>query len=41
MVGSIQEGVKLATDTILSGKALKKLEAVIEFSNKIGKQEVV
>ena len=41
MVGSIQEGVKLATDTILSGKALNKLEAVIEFSKKIAQQEAV
>ncbi|MFJ8064470.1 anthranilate phosphoribosyltransferase [Psychrobacillus sp. NPDC096426] len=41
MVGTIQEGVKLAADSILSGKALAKLEAVIEFSNNARKQEVV
>ena len=31
LAGSIQEGVKLANDTIVSGKALEKLEAVIAF----------
>ncbi|WP_186321311.1 anthranilate phosphoribosyltransferase [Bacillus sp. FJAT-22090] len=41
MVSSIQEGVKLATDSILSGKALEKLEAVIAFSNNLRKREVV
>lgn len=41
MVGTIQEGVKLAADSILSGKALTKLEAVISFSNNVRKQEVV
>ncbi|TQR18518.1 anthranilate phosphoribosyltransferase [Psychrobacillus soli] len=41
MVGSIQEGVKLATDSILSGRALAKLEAVIAFSNNVRKQEVM
>lgn len=41
MVGTIQEGVKIAADSILSGKALGKLEAVIEFSNHARKQEVV
>lgn len=41
MVGTIQEGVKIAADSILSGKALAKLEAVIEFSNNARKQEVV
>jgi len=41
MVGTIQEGVKLAADSILSGKALAKLEAVIDFSNNARKQEVV
>ncbi|WP_425505483.1 anthranilate phosphoribosyltransferase [Sporosarcina jiandibaonis] len=37
--GTIQEGVKLATDSILSGRALEKLEAVIAFSEKIGQKE--
>ena len=32
MVRSIQEGVKVAADSIQSGKALEKLEAVIAFS---------
>ncbi|GGA27455.1 anthranilate phosphoribosyltransferase [Psychrobacillus lasiicapitis] len=41
MVGTIQEGVKLAADSILSGKALAKLESVIDFSNNARKQEVV
>lgn len=41
MAGTIQEGVKIAADSILSGKALAKLEAVIEFSNNARKQEVV
>ena len=39
--GTIQEGVKLATDSILSGRALEKLEAVIAFSEKIGRQKEV
>lgn len=38
--GTIQEGVKLATDSILSGRALQKLEAVIAFSEKIAQKEV-
>jgi len=38
--GTIQEGVKMAVDSILSGRALQKLEAVIEFSEKISKKEV-
>jgi anthranilate phosphoribosyltransferase len=37
--GTIQEGVKLATDSILSGRALEKLEAVVAFSEKIGQRE--
>lgn len=41
MAGTIQEGVKIAADSILSGKALAKLEAVIEFSNNARKQGVV
>ncbi len=32
-VSSIQEGVKLARDTILSGKAKKKLEAIVELTS--------
>ncbi|WP_342513773.1 anthranilate phosphoribosyltransferase [Sporosarcina sp. FSL K6-1522] len=31
-VGTIQEGVKQATDSILSGRALQKLDAVVAFS---------
>lgn len=41
MVSNIPEGIKLATDSILSGKALEKLEAIIEFSNNSCKREVV
>ncbi|TQR20756.1 anthranilate phosphoribosyltransferase [Psychrobacillus vulpis] len=41
MVSNIPEGVKLATDSILSGKALEKLEAVITYSNESRKKEVV
>lgn len=41
IASSIQEGVKIASDTILSGKALEKLEAVIAFSEKAVMQEVV
>lgn len=41
MVDTIQEGVKLAADRILSGKALEKLEAVIAFSHNVRKQEVM
>jgi anthranilate phosphoribosyltransferase len=39
-VTTIQEGVKRATDCILSGKALQKLEDVIAFSEKIGQKAV-
>ena len=39
-VATIQEGVKQATDSILSGKALQKLEAVVAFSEKIGQKAV-
>ncbi|WP_252504853.1 anthranilate phosphoribosyltransferase [Sporosarcina sp. Marseille-Q4943] len=35
---SIQEGIERATDSILSGNALQKLEAVVEFSEKIGQE---
>lgn len=38
--GTIQEGVKLAADSILSGRALQKLEAVVAFSEKISQKEV-
>ncbi len=38
---TIQEGVKLATDSILSGRALEKLETVVAFSEKISQKEVV
>lgn len=37
---SVQEGVQLATESILSGKALQKLEAVRAFSETIGKEVV-
>ena len=40
IVSSIQEGVKMAADTIRSGKALEKLEAVIAFSQQSVRQEV-
>ena len=39
-LGTIQEGVKQATDSILSGKALEKLEAVVAFSEKIAEKAV-
>lgn len=39
-VGTIQEGVKQAADSILSGKALQKLEAVAAFSKQIGQKAV-
>jgi len=35
---SIQEGIELATDSILSGNAFRKLEAVVAFSEKIGQE---
>lgn len=37
---TIQEGVKLATDSILSGRALQKLDAVVAFCEKISQKEV-
>ncbi len=40
-VTTIQEGVKRATDSILSGKALEKLEAVVVFSETIQQKAVV
>lgn len=39
-VDKIQDGVELAIDTILSGKALEKLEAVIAFSNAHRKEKI-
>lgn len=41
IVSSIQEGVKMATDSIQSGKALEKLEAIITFSQQSVRHEVV
>ncbi|SDN09108.1 anthranilate phosphoribosyltransferase [Psychrobacillus sp. OK028] len=41
IVSSIQEGVKMAADSIQSGKALEKLEAVIAFSQQSVRHEVV
>ncbi|MFS0689460.1 anthranilate phosphoribosyltransferase [Sporosarcina sp. 179-K 8C2 HS] len=41
MAGSIQEGIDRATDSILSGNALQKLEAVVEFSEQIGQEAMV
>ena len=40
IVSSIQEGVKVAAETIDSGKALEKLEAVIAFSQQSVRHEV-
>lgn len=40
IVSSIQEGVKMAADSIHSGKALEKLEAVISFSQQSVQHEV-
>nr|WP_208859793.1 anthranilate phosphoribosyltransferase [Sporosarcina ureae] len=40
-VSTIQEGVKVATDSILSGKALAKLDAVVAFSEKIRQKAVI
>ena len=39
-VGTIQEGVKQATDSILSGRALQKLQAVVAYSEQIGQRAV-
>ncbi len=39
-VTTIQEGIKRATDCMLSGKALQKLEAVVAFSKKINQKAV-
>ena len=38
--GTIQEGVKQAVDSILSGTALQKLNAVVAFSEKINTKAV-
>lgn len=40
-VGTIQEGVKKAVDSILSGRALQKLEAMVAFSNETRKAGLV
>lgn len=39
-VDTIQEGVKKAVDSILSGRALKKLEAIVSFSRETENREV-
>lgn len=39
-VGTIQEGVKKAVDSILSGRALQKLEAIVSFSRETKNKEV-
>jgi len=41
MADSIQEGIERATDSILSGNALRKLEAVVAFSEQIGQEAMV
>ena len=41
MADSIQEGIELATESILSGSAMQKLEAVVAFSEQIEKEAVV
>ena len=41
MAGSIKEGIGIATDSILSGKAFQKLEAVVSFSAEIEQEAVV
>lgn len=38
MADSIQEGIERATDSILSGNALRKLEVVVAFSEQIGQE---
>ncbi len=40
-VTTIQEGVKVATESILSGKAAEKLEAVVAFSDMIRQKAVL
>lgn len=39
--GTIQEGVKKAIDSILSGRAMKKLEAIVSFSKQVEREEVL
>lgn len=39
-VGTIEEGIALATESILSGRALQKLDAVVAYSQKISEKEV-
>jgi len=39
-VGSIKDGVELARETILSGRALAKLHSIVEFSQEILKERV-
>lgn len=41
LAASIREGVEMATDSILSRKALEKMEATIAFSDNIGQEAVV
>ena len=41
MADSIQEGIELAIESILSGSAMQKLEAVVAFSEQIEKEAVV
>lgn len=38
--GTIEEGIGLATDSILSGRALQKLDAVVAYSQRISEKEV-
>lgn len=40
-VGTVQEGVKRAIDSILSGRALRKLEAIVSFSNEVKREGVL
>ncbi|WP_353056398.1 anthranilate phosphoribosyltransferase [Sporosarcina luteola] len=41
VAGSVKEGIEQATDSILSGNALQKLEAVVAFSEQIGQEAMV
>lgn len=41
LADSIQEGIERATDSILSGEARRKLEAVVSFSEQIGQEALV
>ncbi|KGR80226.1 anthranilate phosphoribosyltransferase [Ureibacillus manganicus] len=40
-VGSIKDGVELARESILSGRALAKVESIVEFSESILKERVI